>query len=82
MSSTTDKKMTREQAQKLVDSMSYAEVLRMIAILEERKKEWHYTSVEIDCVGTRFIPESQPTHKDGALSVPDEYAEQPPLRVL
>ena len=33
MSSTTTK-MTREQAQKIVDSMSYAEVLRMIAILE------------------------------------------------
>lgn len=38
MSSTTDKKMTREQAQKIVDSMTYAEVLRMIAILERARK--------------------------------------------
>lgn len=37
MSSTTDKKMTQEQAQKIVDGMSYAEVLRMIAILENAK---------------------------------------------
>ena len=38
MSSTTDKKMTREQAKKIVDSMTYAEVLRMIAVLEASKQ--------------------------------------------
>ena len=38
MSSTTNKKMTREQAQKIVDSMSYEEVLRMITIFEEVKR--------------------------------------------
>ena len=32
------KKLTREEAQKIVDSMSYAEVLRMIAILEAARE--------------------------------------------
>lgn len=34
----TSQKVTREQAEAIVNSMSYEEVLRMIAVLEEAKR--------------------------------------------
>lgn len=36
--SSTSQKITREQAEAIVNSMTYAEVLRMITILEEVKR--------------------------------------------
>lgn len=36
--SSTSQKITREQAEAIVNSMSYDEVLRMIAILERARK--------------------------------------------